>query len=149
MFGEEPRQVNHWSRANTVSPSSETEAGDQELIQDIGFLTKLRHEQEINFWSHKDTGPGPNGDPSSWSTSRQQAFSVVCVYACVTLRNCGALSPKLSCRVPVCIMTLNLGCLFLQQWLRENPRRAGFACKDQQCASMLPKPKTTVLPLSG
>lgn len=46
-------------------------------------------------------------------------------------------------------MTLNLGCLFLLQRLREDPRRAGFACKDRQSAQMLPKPKTTVPPLSG
>lgn len=46
--------------------------------------------------------------------------------------------------MPVCIVPLNLGCLFLLQRLREDPRRTGFACKDRQSAQMLPKPKTTV-----
>lgn len=61
-------------------------------IQDIEFLTNLRHEQEINFQSHKDTGPGPNGDLSSCSTAFSVLLAAVCV--CVTLRNCGTLSPS-------------------------------------------------------
>lgn len=82
MFGVEPWQVNHWSRANTVSPSSKTEARGSR-VDSLNPRYWISNQTQTwagnNFWSHKDTGPGPNGDPSSWSTSREQAFSVVCV----------------------------------------------------------------------
>lgn len=74
------------------------------------------------------------GRVETWVPSQRPLRSCwlpsVCV--CVTQRNRGTLSSKPSCRVPVCIVTLNLGCLFLLQRLTEDPRRTGFACKDRQ-----------------